>query len=408
MNTIVSLVKSPKDILETPFQYTEKSLLAIQQLLGQALNNCVNLGQLVSNKTVLIKPNLVRPDPEKLPGITTDPRVILALCRLVKESGAREVAMGDNPGYGLSLRNAVQSLQLEDPLNKLGVKICYLDEMETVEQEIPGAMVFKKVHLPKPLTKVEVLINVPKMKTHMHTLVSLGIKNMHGIVLDCQRMVFHRNDLHWKLVDIIRAVYPTLTIIDGIWALEGQAPLYGKLIKGFNVVVAGRDVVATDAVASAVMGIAPQEVTTIRLAESAGLGQGNLNKIEIVGSSIEEVRRFFQRPVLSSMGAFPNIEVIEGGACSGCLSALRHALDKLSIEGRLKNINPLTIYVGKLMPNVLNLDCNRERDLWCFGNCSVDLVYNYYSSHGPLAHFIPGCAPHILDLYREFCNHYCL
>lgn len=397
MQSIVGIAYR-KSIPENPTRFTEKSLTVIRELLQEAIGNAVNPRGLVHNKTVFIKPNLVRPNPKMLPATTTDARVILALVRLLRDSGARKVWVGDNPGYKLSSREAIQLAGLDKILPKSGAVPVYLDEEPAVRIKNPKGKVMCEMDLPKRVLDAEVIINLPKMKTHMHTLVTLGIKNLHGMLYDYERLMFHRNDVSYKVVDILRAIRPQLTIIDGIFAMEGQAPLSGKTISDMNTIIAGTDPVAVDVVGCAVMGIEPDEVATNRIAVQEGLGCGNLDKIQIKGVLIEKVKRNFKRPVISSIGVFKNVNVIEGGACQGCLSALRHTLDKLHFENKNGTLPPMTIYVGIPMPNVANLE-KWVGDIWLFGNCAVNLV-TQENIRAAQPEVVLGCAPHIFDLYK--------
>jgi hypothetical protein len=207
-----------------------------------------------------------------------------------------------------------------------------------------------------------------------------------------------------KIVDILRVAKPDLTVIDGLWAVQGQAPLSGSAVPDMNVLVAGTDVCAVDAVAVDLMGIGVDEVAMLRLARQEGLGETDLAAIEVVGADPARLRRHFTRPVISSMGAYDAVRVIEGGACNGCLSALRHALDKLASEGLLAGRDPVTLYVGQPMAEMRNLK-NVRGDLWCFGSCAAHLVFNAHKCQ-PLADFVPGCPPHILDFYKMYKKRY--
>ena len=91
------------------------------------------------------------------------------------------------------------------------------------------------------------------------------------------------------------------------------------------------------------------------------------------------------------------ITVVEGGVCSGCLSSLRHSLDKLEFENKIEHAVESTIYMGKTMPNTKTLKCWKG-ELWLFGNCAVDLVISEPKRR--LDHtFLTGCPPHVLDFY---------
>ncbi len=397
---VVAIAKA-EHVGESPAAYTDASLKTIKDLTAEVLSLATDLPALVGGKTVLIKPNLVRPNPKNPYAVVTDERVLFALVELLKDAGARELWIGDNPGYGLPLSEALAQLgDFKQRLAGYGARLRFFDEEEKVAVENPEATLFDRMVLPKSLLDAEVYINLPKMKTHMHALVTLGIKNQYGLILDDQRMFFHRNDLHVKITDILRKVRPQLTLVDGVIAAQGQAPLSGSVVPDMNTLIAGEDVVAVDTVATSCMGIHPMEVAMLRLCRQEGLGETDVNNIDIRGKAIAEVLRPFTRPVISPQGAYDEIQCIEGGACYGCLSALRHSLDKLASEGLLEG-NPIqTVYVGKPMPDMVNLKQTRG-PLWCFGGCAAELIFSH-TDRKPLGRFIPGCPPHILEFYKAY------
>ncbi len=397
---VVGLLKAGR-VPEKPGEYSEKSLSVIRNLMADAVALAVDLQRLVSGMTVLIKPNYVRPSAHNPYAIVTDERVIIALVQLLRDAGAQKVWIGDNPGWGLPLKKALaQTEQVRERLEAAGATIRFFDGEPRVALKNPNAVLYDPVTVPKCLVDADVYINLPKMKTHMHTLLTLGVKNQYGLILDEDRMSFHRNDINIKLVDILRVVKPDLTILDGIMAVQGQAPLSGAVVDDMNTIIAGRDVLAVDGTAARVMSVDPFEVTMLRMAHAEGLGAMAEGEIQVSGAGIEEVRRPFRRPVISSIAAYPQVRVVEGGACFGCLSALRHALDKLHIEGLFADRAVENVYVGKPMPDRQNLR-QKEGQLWCFGNCAAELVHDY-RQYGRVGKFIPGCPPHILDFYLEY------
>jgi len=397
-------VLTEKTIPESPGKFSDKSIECIESLLERTLSLILDFPSMIKGKSVFIKPNLVRPTLTVLPAITTDPRVVLALTRLTIKSGAEKVMVGDIPGYKVNSRDALKLSNLTENIEALGAIPFFLDEDEIIEIPNPKGTVLKKLKLPSSVMKADVFINVPKLKTHMHTMVSLGIKNLHGLILDEQRLMYHRQDINHKVVDILHAILPHITIIDGIWALEGQAPLHGNAVKDFNTIIAGENINAVDAVGTYLMGIEPDEIATCRIAARQGFGSYQIDDIQIEGNDIDLIRMYFKRPVLSSAGVFENVNAIEGGVCSGCLSALRHSLDRLEFEGKLEKLPPITVYTGIPMPNTTSLD-SWEGDLFCLGNCASTLVLKQDHLGKPAA-FVPGCAPHVLDLRHLLVEKY--
>ncbi|OGL42548.1 MAG: hypothetical protein A2161_20555 [Candidatus Schekmanbacteria bacterium RBG_13_48_7] len=391
-------------IPESPLKYTVKSIRIIQNMLDELVNNSIKFKHFIQNKRVLIKPNLVRPYLKTSPAITTDPRVTISLIRLLKDYGASEIAIGENPGYGLKAMDAFKAMKLISLCKKMEVTLIPFDDCETVIKKNPKAYVFKEIEFPSPVFEYDVLLNLPKMKTHMHTLVTLGMKNMQGVILDHQRLLYHRDDIHHKIVDTVLLANPHFTIVDGIWAMEGQAPFFGETIRNMNTLVAGENVAAVDTVAAIIMGFEPEEIATICLAREMGFKGTKLNEITIHGCKIESITRRFRRPVVSSVGVFPNIRCIQGGVCNGCKSALRHSLDKLQIEGKLKNKPEMTIFLGRPQENYFNPD-SWTGDLWIFGDCAEELTKQLPGTQSSFCH-LKGCPPHVLDLYKWFCNSY--
>ena len=384
----------------SPEGFDAASVNEVKTLVSDAISRAFSLSDLVSGKEVLLKPNLVRPNMADCVAIITDPRVILATALLAREAGAARVVVGENPGYGVSSRDALGASKVAALLEEHDIEVCYLDEDPMIVSESRRARLLRRTVLPKTVLDCDVLINIPKMKTHVQTVVSLGIKNLHGLLPDSERLRFHRQDVHQKMVDILAHRRPSVTVVDGIWAGEGQAPLFGSALQDFNVIVAGEDVVAVDTVSAAIMGISPEEVPMIMIARGQSYGSGRLDEITIVGPRIEEVRRYFRRGVMSSSGCFPNVTCLEGGACSGCLSNLRHSLDKLHKDGHLGESGPITVYVGRPMPHDVTVE-TWEGDLWLFGDCSSELADSQVEGRCA-ARSVPGCPPHILDFARLF------
>lgn len=304
----VALASRPVD--ESPTAYTEKSLAQVRSLVAEAVAACCDLPALVGGKTVLVKPNLVRPDPRNPCAVVTDERVTLAVVALLRLAGAGRVLVGDNPGYGLSLPEAVACLpDFCGRLAEAGGELISFDRDESAAVANPGAFLFDPVHLPRAVLEADLLVNVPKMKTHVHTLVTLGVKNLYGLVGDRERMFCHRNDINAKVVDILRLVKPALTVVDGLWAVQGQAPLSGAAVPDMNVIAAGTDVCAVDTVCADLMGIGADEVAMLRLARQEGLGETDLRRIEVVGADPAKLRRSFTRPVIGCAGAYDAVRV---------------------------------------------------------------------------------------------------
>ncbi|MCA1944030.1 MAG: DUF362 domain-containing protein, partial [Desulfovibrio sp.] len=137
---------------ESPAAYTDASLNVIRRLTTEVVSLATDLPAMVRGKTVLVKPNLVRPNPKNPFAVVTDERVLFALVELLKDAGAREIWIGDNPGYGLPLAEALAQLgDFKARLAGYGTRLRFFDEEEKVVVDNPEATIFSPMILPKSL-----------------------------------------------------------------------------------------------------------------------------------------------------------------------------------------------------------------------------------------------------------------
>ena len=341
MGTDVSVVKvdnlkGNKEFIGGHFERHEQDIKEIKDSLREVISLAVgDIDNLIKNgDRVLIKPNLAFLAPPESFSVV-DPRVIEALVSLLKEeSKAGEVWVGDNPSLGKHVgraRPAFKAAEMEDAALRGGAdRVIFFDEEAAVTVELPMAKVFKNAAVFRPILDADVLINLPKMKTHLGGTVTLGLKNWQGIIPNVhpsgQQQDTHRIDLDQKISDLLRIRKADLTLIDGIIAMEGQGPHAGTP-KEMNLLIAGQDTVAVDALTSYIMGYEPHEVPSTQIAFSEGLGEMRLDKIKVKGVSADSVREFFKRPASNPVGLIPGINVLIQQTCPGCYKYIRGALD---------------------------------------------------------------------------------
>ncbi len=237
---------------------------------------------------VLIKPNCVSPkDPST--GVTTDPRVVEAIIEFLRDKGVKDVIIGD--GGPRNTDKIFDMIGIRNVAKRYGAKLVNFNDDEGVEVEIPSAIALHKVPIAKTILESSFIINVPKLKIHHMAQVTLSIKNLMGTIVGDRGAIMHRQ-IDEKLVDLASYVKPKLNIIDGIVGCE-MDEVKGESVP-MNLIIAGTDMVATDAVGAAVMGVDPRIVRHLQLAEKRGLGTAQLDTISIVGESIESVRKNFR------------------------------------------------------------------------------------------------------------------
>jgi uncharacterized protein (DUF362 family) len=183
------------------------------------------------------------------------------------------------------------------------VELCDLNTAEPAIIEIRDGLVLKTFRTGKIVLDSDVIINIPVLKTHAETLVTLCLKNLAvGIAQKWEKKALHNVGLHESIVDVCTCVRTHFNVVDGIVGLEGDGPnLPGGKTKPVGIVLAGDQGLAVDAVSCRIMGIEPREVVHLRLAAERGLGTIDLDQIEVVGEPIEKVATPFERPTSQSL-----------------------------------------------------------------------------------------------------------
>jgi len=262
-----------------PVETTVKALEAIEADVNSAVSG---------EKRILIKPNYIN---SKHPstGITTDSRVIEGIVKFLKAHTTGEIVIGEGSGFADTFQ-AFRVAGVDAVAEQWSVKLVDLNKDEFVEVKPPNPLALKKVRIAKTALE-STIISVPKLKPHRMTTVTLSLKNMMGAVASKGGM--HMGALSESIADLASVLKPSVAVVDGIIAGEGHETS-GNPVE-MNLIIAGTDPVAVDAVGAAVMGIAPTDVKHLVLAEKKGLGTCYLEEITVLGEPIEKVKRKFNR-----------------------------------------------------------------------------------------------------------------
>jgi len=275
---------------------------------------------------------------------------------LLKGVGA-DITVGDDIASGSG--DGFQVSGFRQMCQRAGVRLTNLREVGFVGTACNGHFL-EKVYLSKIALDADVIINLPKLKTHSLCVLTGGVKNMYGTIPIGHRTKFHgeyiRNeDFSQVLTDIFSAIRPQLTIMDGIIAMEGEGPAAGSL-RRLGVILTSQDTVAVDAVATKIIGLNPMDIYTTRYSDEQGVGIGNLQNIEVIGEGIGDVtvpdfrppasvtnalaRRvplFLPRFILRQISIKPS--VIER-LCSGCAECEKICpVGAISVSGEIAKID---------------------------------------------------------------------
>jgi uncharacterized protein (DUF362 family) len=340
---------------------------------------------------VLLKPNLGYPEPPGMPAwtCTTDYMVLVALTEICFEAGASQVIVGEGCAHGIKASYMFENTGIKAAIEKVGGTFSCFDEESTIEKEIPGGRVLRKQAIPKIVTEVDVIINVPKIKPTRVGRNTLGFKNLFGFVPDEERVRWHRIPEHFYfVVDLMKLIKPTLTVMDGLVIQEGYGPRFGDIVD-LGVIVVGKDPVATEAVTVAVTGHECYEQEVLPIAEKQGLGTADFNKIEVIGETIDSVRRFCKRSPMPWMHSSPNVVEYAGGACWGCGLWIQYTPHPWEIAEEKK----YALVVGN-MPEIP--EKFTEDEVWIMGNCAIRYREKIEKAcpENVKVCIIPGCPPY--------------
>jgi uncharacterized protein (DUF362 family) len=223
-------------------------------------------------------------------GATTDPIVVEAIIKKLEDLPVK-VYVVESDATITNADKAFEMTGMKDMCSRNGVEWLNLRYVkDRVKLKVPNGEVLKSITVPRLVTESAV-ISAAKLKTHINTTVTLGMKNMFGLLPDKFKGKYHMKGISNVVVDINTVLKPALTVIDGFVGMEGEGPVDGTPVQ-MNLIIAGTDVVATDATAARIMGFNPYEIKHIRKAFEKGLGS---SEAQVLGEKLETVKRPFKR-----------------------------------------------------------------------------------------------------------------
>lgn len=230
--------------------------------------------------TVVVKPNACVAYHTYEYASTTNPWVVAALVKMAYEAGAGLVKVFDYP-FGGSFEDAFANSGIGELVTAAGAELKPMQSIKFVETEIPNAANLNSARIYEDVLNADVLINVPIAKNHSLAKLTLGMKNLMGIIRERERI--HRN-IGQCLTDLNSRVKSTLTIIDGVRILMANGPTGGNLkdVRQANTIIASTDIVAADSYAAKTLfDFPPEKLTYIAEATSRGLGRSDLENLKI-------------------------------------------------------------------------------------------------------------------------------
>jgi len=341
--------------------------------------------------TVALKPNVVTGELAG-PGVTTDKRIVEAMIMLSKEAGAARILVVEGAGYFTKTSKALELSGIKALAIENGAEVIDVDETPVVDVEVPEPLLVKTVKVNKEFMDADVRINLPVMKTHDQLLVTLGVKNLKGVMPVYMKRNFHKIGVVKGIIDLNKAVPVDLTVLDAVVAMEGLGPSFGDKVP-LNTVIASRNVYALDRVASKIMGFEYGELEYLVEAAKHGVFDPD-EPLEVLGEPIKNFTHRFERPP-TGLEFKEGVTVISEGACSACHGTIHSVFYDLEQMKKMGEIRDLFIVVGSKaevpdgLPNTPLI----------MGTC-----LKKYEGKGC---YVEGCPPNndqMLRAIRQVCN----
>jgi uncharacterized protein (DUF362 family) len=337
-------------------------------------------------KRVLLKPNAGRIFPPQS-GVITEPLVVAAAIDAFREAGA-EVMVGDSPIVGVKKLEALAASGIAAVARARGCRLLDLDARPSVSVALPGGRAIPSIKVCADVLEADLVVSIPVMKCHMHTGVSLAIKNMKGCLWRRSKVDLHmlpaldgaaEKSLDVAIADLSGALLPQLALVDGTVGMEGLGPSAGNP-KRLGVVVLSADAYAADAVACALMGRQARDIPHLRLGAERGHGAIELDQLDVTPHDWRRLGASFAAPPDNLTIEFPGFTVLDQNSCSACQSTLLLLLKQHapSLFDYFPQQQPIRVAIGKGHAEL-------PEGTLCIGNCTL--------LHRERGIYVAGCPP---------------
>jgi uncharacterized protein (DUF362 family) len=260
--------------------------------LKKAIELCRGFEELKRDHKILLKPNILWGGTKKLPpfGVVTTSAIVGHLLQLLSDQGCKDIAIGEgtipNKELGSSTHRGYKWSGIGKVAEKYGARLVDFNSEPFEEVQLEKT----KVKISRRALESDFLINLPVLKAHRQTKVSLGMKNLKGCLAIESKKKFHKHDISRLIALLNTKIKTSLTLIDGIYAMERGPDFLGTSYRT-NLLIAGKDILSCDIVGAAAVGIKPEEVAHLREFSSLTGRSLSLDAIEVKGETLKEIAR---------------------------------------------------------------------------------------------------------------------
>jgi uncharacterized protein (DUF362 family) len=228
---------------------------------------------------VIVKPNICVAYHSYEYAATTNPWVVGALVSLALEAGARRVRVLDYP-FGGSPEEAYVRSGIQEQVLAAGGEMELISRFKFVSTDLPDGLDLRQCDIYDDILQADAVISVPVAKHHSLARLTLGMKNLLGVIKN--RPAIHRN-MGQRIADLTGRIRPTLTVVDAVRMLMANGPTGGNLddVKKMDTIIASPDIVAADSYAATLFDLQPADLAYVQAGTAMGLGRSDLENLRI-------------------------------------------------------------------------------------------------------------------------------
>jgi len=229
---------------------------------------------------VIIKPNICVDYHPPEYAATTNPVVVATLVTLCLGAGAKRARVMDSPFAGISPTSAYAASGIEAVVKAAGGEMEVMSPIKFAKFDIPQGKSLTSWEIYRDVMETDVLIDVPIAKTHSLARLTLGSKNLLGVVSNPNQI---HSDLGQRVADLVSVIRPTLTVVDAYRILVDHGPTGGSLsdVRQAKTIIASHDIIAADAYAATLFGLTGAEIPCVKQGAEMGLGRLDLSAVKV-------------------------------------------------------------------------------------------------------------------------------
>ena len=354
----------------------------------------------IKGSSVLIKPNIGRAV-HAGQGINTHPDAVAGAIEALKEAGASRIVVGESPIVGVKTMEAFEKAGIKDIADKYGCELIDLNEKKFIKKEIPNSRILGYTKICRDVFDFDYILSLPVAKCHMHTGVTLSIKNMKGCLWQHEKVRYHQLEyrpgetykektLDSAISDLATILLPHISLVDGYIGMEGLGPSGGEPVTS-DFAVASWNPVGADIYACIMMGINPGEISHLKIiTERMGFSL-DPSVYKIVNEDQKNYKDHivsYVRPPTSISIKYPHIVVHDCDSCSACQSTVMLFLKRFrdDMSQYFLDDGKFHIGIGK------GLEEKIKKGTVLIGNCTKKIK--------DCGLFIPGCPPVPTRIYK--------